>query len=229
MPELDADGLIPILREVRLVVFDFDGVILESAEIKTRAFVEMFDHVPDHLEAIRRHHLENLGISRFEKFRWILRELLDEEPTPERLERLGDDFSHRVHEAVVACPFVPGARDALGAARATGRPRWVASGTPHDELLRVIRERGLERDFESVHGSPASKTRILRSALEHLDLAPHEALMVGDGTTDRNAARDVGCRFLARSTPEQHDVWLADDEPWAFDLHPLAVALRRSA
>lgn len=32
------------------MIFDFDGVILESAEIKTQAFIELFRDVPEQLD-----------------------------------------------------------------------------------------------------------------------------------------------------------------------------------
>ena len=123
------------------IVFDFDGVILESADLKTVAFVEMFADRPEHQDAIRAHHLENLGISRYEKFRWIYANLFHEPLTEQRSAELGQQFSNLVFDKVLACPFVPGARQALDALHGT-RPLYVASGTPHDELLRIIDHRG---------------------------------------------------------------------------------------
>ena len=49
-------------RDLRAVIFDFDGVILESADIKTQAFIELFADNPDHREAILRQHHDNVGI-----------------------------------------------------------------------------------------------------------------------------------------------------------------------
>ena len=46
---------------VRAVVFDFDGVIIESGDIKTEAFLELFAAYPEHLPAIKRHHLDHLA------------------------------------------------------------------------------------------------------------------------------------------------------------------------
>ena len=55
------------------IVFDFDGVILESLDIKTRAFAALFDGFPDHTEQIAGYHLNNLGVSRvpFSVGRWV--------------------------------------------------------------------------------------------------------------------------------------------------------------
>ena len=40
------------------LIFDFDGVILESVETKTRAFAELYkDKGPDVVDKVVRHHL----------------------------------------------------------------------------------------------------------------------------------------------------------------------------
>jgi len=188
------------------IVFDFDGVILESADLKTVAFVEMFAERPEHQDAIRAHHLENLGISRYEKFRWIYANLFHEPLTEQRSAELGQQFSDLVFDKVLACPFVPGARQALDALHGT-RPLYVASGTPHEELLRIIDHRGLGHLFDGVHGSPRPKASVLEEVAHTHGLPLDAILMVGDGESDHRAARKAGTRFYARRTPDLFDTW----------------------
>ena len=57
---------------IRNIIFDFDGVILESVDIKTQAFAELFSEYPDHLEDIIKHHKNNSGVSRYEKIKYYL-------------------------------------------------------------------------------------------------------------------------------------------------------------
>ncbi|MEZ5333351.1 MAG: HAD family hydrolase, partial [Thermoanaerobaculia bacterium] len=97
----------------RAVVFDFDGVIVESVEVKSRAFVELFPDRPDLHEAILEHHRDHLGLSRYEKIRWILAELLDEPADEERVDELAARFSDLVLDATVSCPLVTGAEETL--------------------------------------------------------------------------------------------------------------------
>ena len=47
----------------RAIIFDFDGVIVESEEIKTRAFISMYrGYGPAVVEAAVAHHRANGGI-----------------------------------------------------------------------------------------------------------------------------------------------------------------------
>ncbi len=184
------------------VVFDFDGVILESAEIKTEAFLELFAAYPEHREAILRHHYEHLGISRFEKFAWIYRNLLGRELDGAESRRLGEAYSALVLERVLVCPPVPGALELLADLR--GRLRaFVASGTPQLELEEIVERRGLAPFFEEVRGAPETKEAIVRGLLERHHLAPTAVLMVGDGLSDYRAALAAGVRFVARESDHQ--------------------------
>lgn len=187
----------------RAVVFDFDGVILDSADLKGEALAAVFADHPEHLPAILAHHEEHLGISRFEKFRWVYRELL-RRPLPADEERLlGERYAAWVVGRVLAAPFVPGARELLR--ELAGRPVFVASGTPQEELAGIVRERGLAPYFTEVHGAPATKEGILRGVLARHGLAPGEVLVVGDGLSDYRAAAATGVRFAGRARDGRFD------------------------
>jgi phosphoglycolate phosphatase-like HAD superfamily hydrolase len=207
---------------LRALVFDFDGVILESADIKTDAFVELFSHLaPSMVAQVREHHLANLGISRFVKFDWIYQNLIQ---TPlaetEKLE-LGERFSSIALRKVLACPFVPGAEEAL-AALSPRLPLFVASGTPQDELDRIVDARELRGHFREVWGSPREKANILHDIAARHDLGMHEILFVGDGASDERAAQVAGTQFLARTTPPLADHWARSSARKVEDLRTLA-------
>jgi HAD superfamily hydrolase (TIGR01549 family) len=190
--------------DIRAVVFDFDGVILESADIKTRAFAALFAEYPEHQDAIVRMHLENAGISRYRKFEWIYRDLLDR-PLPEsEMARLDAAFSQLVTDQILACDFVPGARECLERLSAE-QQLFIASGTPQDELRSIVEQRGLTPYFVAVYGSPASKAEILAQILRTQELTPTELVFVGDALSDYDGAREAGVFFVGRIPPGSDD------------------------
>jgi phosphoglycolate phosphatase-like HAD superfamily hydrolase len=195
-------------RRIRAVVFDFDGVILESADVKTDAFVELYaEHGTEVVEQARQHHLANLGISRFKKFAWIAEHVLGQAISEGEIAALGNRFSGLVLAKVLAAPFVPGAEAALAALGGLDMPMFVASGTPQDELRLIVERRGLVRAFREVHGTPHEKPDILRDLLARLALTPDQLLFIGDGMSDYKAARATGVEFLARDTPPLCAEW----------------------
>ena len=192
---------------IRAVVFDFDGVVLESADVKTDAFVELFaPHGAEIAAKVREHHLANLGISRFKKFAWIYEHLLGRAITDDESRALGERFSALALDKILVAPLVPGAEAALAALGAS-HPLFVASGTPADELRLIVDRRGLAPRFREVHGTPTEKPEILRDLMARHALAPREVLFVGDGASDHKAAAATGVEFLARDTPALHDHW----------------------
>lgn len=193
---------------LRAVVFDFDGVILESADVKTDAFVELYaDHGDDVVAAVRAHHLANLGISRFKKFAWIADHILRAPLSDDASAALGVRFSDLALAKVLAAPFVPGAEAALAALAEREIPMFVASGTPVDELRMIVERRGLAPRFREVHGSPREKPEIVRDLMARHGWDPAHVLFIGDGMSDYKAATAVGVPFLARDTPALHDEW----------------------
>lgn len=185
------------LDSLDAVVFDFDGVILESAAIKGAAFQELFAEYPEHLDAIRKHHLQNLGVSRFDKFAWIYDHLFNRPLLEDESRELGMRYSRLVFDRTACSPFVPGAPELLECL--CGRlPLFVASATPQPELEAVIERRDLTRFFVAVHGSPPSKDELLSSIVHVGPFEPNRVLMIGDGISDLRAALTCGCRFVAR-------------------------------
>lgn len=189
---------------LRTIVLDFDGVVLESVDVKTRAFVELFADYPEHRRAIERLHLENAGMSRYEKFVRIHEDLLGRACPEEEQGRLGERFSEIVYREILTCPFVPGARAFLDWAGARYELH-VASATPHEEILDIVSRRGLAGHFASVWGAPHRKADVLRTVC-----AGERALYVGDALGDYAAAREAAVPFVLRQAGENAGAFPTD-------------------
>lgn len=184
---------------IKAVIFDFDGVIVESADIKTNAFRKLFEREhSDKVDLIVNYHLQNMGISRYIKFRHIYKNILGL-PLPKGLEdELGEKFSRIALTEVLNAPFVPGAVEFLR----ENHERYslfVASGTPHEELCHVIKERGLLKYFSEVRGSPPGKSEIISDILRRHVLSTDKVVFVGDAESDLLAAQQTGLHFIGRS------------------------------
>jgi len=210
------------MADTEAVLFDFDGVLAESSEIKVQAFAELYrEHGPEVVEAVVAHHLAHEGISRITKIRHCHKTLLGIDLIDDALAELGARFSTLVEEAVVAAAWVPGAQDFLDAH--LGRVgMFVVSGTPQEELRRITARRGMDRYFVSVRGSPPTKEPIIREILAEADVPPERAAFVGDAMTDHDAARTVGLRFVGRIAPHRQDPFPAGTETIA-DLTELRI------
>lgn len=187
------------IDSLRAIVFDFDGVILESANIKTEAFLELYAAYPEKLAAIRDYHVGQAGISRYVKFEHIQKNILGLPYTAEDKARVSAAFERLTRERIFRCPEVPGAERLLRGLR--GRVlRVVGSGTPQPELDLIIQKRAMEGWFDEWWGTPRVKAEIIRDVMARHDVSADRVLMVGDGMSDYQAAAETGARFLGRET-----------------------------
>jgi HAD superfamily hydrolase (TIGR01549 family) len=192
---------------IEAVIFDFDGVLVESVDIKTRAFAKLFEHEgPEAVKAIVSYHLANGGVSRFVKFRHIYDNVLKRPLSDAEFDRLCRDFKDLVVRSVVEASEVEGASECLS--RLYGKARmFIVSGTPQEEVRAIVKSRGIGHYFDGVYGSPETKTNLVNIILNEYGLTPKNVVFVGDAITDYEAAMEAGTGFVARKTPESEDLW----------------------
>jgi len=181
-------------------VFDFDGVIKESVQVKGRAFEKLYEKYGEAFQnRIRKYHLEHGGISRYVKFRkW--NEWLDL-PTSEReIEKLAQSFANLVIKEVVDAPYVAGAAESVESLSRGNALSFIATGTPRAEMDRILENLGIKDSFNEVHGSEREKKVIVKDLLCRYDLSPSEVLFIGDAETDYMAATTHGLDFYFRRT-----------------------------
>lgn len=213
------------------VAFDFDGVLVDSVEVKTDAFADLYRTESEEFRAaVVAHHEAHGGVSRHEKIRHYerLRTGLPADFT--RVDQLADEFASSVKNRVIAAREIRGAGELL--ARLSGLlPLFVCSGTPEVELREIVAARGLSEHFDGVYGSPSDKASMLRAIADSLGCETGQILLFGDSTTDSDAASKSGARFFLVSAaddgekPIEHrgNLWAAIHEVVA-TLHSVDLA-----
>ncbi|WP_061214992.1 HAD family hydrolase [Syntrophomonas wolfei] len=183
---------------INTIIFDFDGVILESAEIKTVAFRKLFENdYPEEVEEIVNYHINNMGISRYVKFRHIFNNIIMQPLTLKQEEELGQRFSTIVFEEVLKAPIVSGLLEFLEEYYKTIQ-LFIASGTPEDELHTIVKHRGLGKYFQGIFGTPKTKAEIIFHIMNTCDLSMADIVFIGDANSDKQAAEETGVHFIAR-------------------------------
>ena len=180
------------------IFFDFDGVLVESMQVKIEAFRSLYaPYGRDIEEKALAHYLANTGIARGIRITECHRAFLGREPSEAEVRALSDRFGELVEDRVVACAWVPGAKEVLE--RWYRRlPLFVVSATPNAELARILERRGMAHYFAAVHGSPPDKITVIGRLLQEHGWSGDRVLMVGDGPPDHRAAAANGVAFVGR-------------------------------
>ncbi|WP_240454100.1 HAD family hydrolase [Halomonas sp. NO4] len=182
------------------LVFDFDGVILDSARLKRQAFADLYAEEPEEQRRDVVAYLERRGGQPREvKFRHIEGRILGREAGDARIQALCRRFKARVEQRLLEAPAIPGALAFLER-WAERVPLYLLSATPETELQAITAQRGLDRYFLEVIGAPPDKVTGLRNLLVRRDHAPGATVMIGDSYNDYRAARSNGTAFIGVTT-----------------------------
>jgi len=198
----------------KVLVLDFDGVIVPSEAIKVEGYARIFSEygepVPQGAIESARDEFSAARGNRFDIIRGILRQGghngdLDT-AVQEYARRYSVDVQHRIESLAVE----PAVREFLE--RISKKiPIYVNSNNPDDSLASTLGALGIRDFFKGIFGSSKSKLDNLRSIAERENVAPQEILFIGDGEGDRKAAADFGCEFIGVAT--DMNGWV-DTEPF---------------
>ncbi len=187
---------------IKAIIFDFDGVILDSVNVKTKAFEKLFSQYGDVIKnKVREHHLLNGGISRYDKFKYYYKNFLNTDIDDNKLKSLGEKFSKLVYDDVCKSEFIEGASDLLKYVSDKYKT-FICTGTPINEIRSILQYRNLNIFFDDVFGSPKSKEEIINEILKKYNLNKNEVLFLGDTMTDFNAAKKTKIKFIGIKNPE---------------------------
>ncbi|KJR40901.1 haloacid dehalogenase-like hydrolase [Candidatus Magnetoovum chiemensis] len=190
---------------MKAIIFDFDGVLVESAKIKTDAFRKLFSKCTEHVDEIVNYHMKNMGISRYVKFRYFYENILKQPYSTIEGEALSREFSSLVLDGIEKAPLVTGTEAFLEFA-ADKYLLFIASGTPQEELEHIVSHKKLKKYFTEIKGSPLTKPQIIDIIITKYSVSKNETLFVGDAESDLNAARNTGIHFILRATPDNQEL-----------------------
>lgn len=187
-----------MFSQVKNIFFDFDGVILDSVDCKTQAFEKMYSkYGNDIAKKVKKYHLDNGGVSRFEKFKFWHKEYLGINLSDKELSELSNEFSSCVVDKVVASKEIEGSIDFIKQS-SNQYKCWIITGTPTIEMKQIAQKLNIAKHFLGIHGSPEKKIHWVDYLLKENQLIPNETLFLGDATTDYEAARSGNLHFALR-------------------------------
>lgn len=208
------------MREFSAIFWDFDGVIKDSVEVKTHAFVKLFQPFGAEIaERVRKHHEAHGGMSRFDKLPLYL-QWAGEEPSQPRVSKFCDQFGQLVLQGVIDAPWVPGVEIYLRT-NLQQQTFVLVSATPQDELEQILHALDLTRCFADIFGAPTRKQDAIRMMLAAHGLDASACLMIGDAQADLDAAEANQVPFLLRRHKTNSNVFAAYTGPSVKDFTTL--------
>lgn len=187
---------------IKQIIWDFDGVIIFSEQIREEGFREVLkDFDPASVGQMLVFHKANGGLSRYVKFRYLLEEVMGQNPDEILVQQLADNFSAIMRIKMVDPEKLN--RDALQFIRNSQGTitHHIASGSDGDELRYLCKELEINNLFKSINGSPVAKKELVANILASSEFKKEQTCLIGDAMNDYDAAKANGITFVGYNNP----------------------------
>jgi len=202
-----------MLRGVELIIYDLDGVVIDSTKAICTAFNQAIEDVGERSrpeEEIR----GMIGVALEEMFRRVLPE--------EKHDRIGCCFDRYLAIFSEVSPIhtriLDGVEETLRYFEAKGVKQTLATNKSSAEAERILGDLGIRHLFDLVLGlndidAPKPSPEMILLTLERMDVEPGKAVLVEDSPTGLAAGKASGVHTVAVTTGTHAEDVLIPWEP----------------
>ena len=188
---------------IKNILFDFDGVIIDSMPLKTEGFRRIFsDFDPEAVQKILDYNNLNGGLSRYVKIRYFFEEILSAPIEEDEVLRYADKFSEMMKQELTNKELLV---DEVINFLKNNHEKYrlhIVSGADEKELQYLCKELGVDSYFLSIHGSPTHKNDLVKQLLAEHNYNPSETILIGDSINDHEAAEVNAIGFYGYNNPD---------------------------
>lgn len=180
------------------IIFDFDGVIINSHKVKTLAFYNIFKkYGKAYALKAKKFHLKHIGKSRYFKFQYILENILKLKVTKNEIKLLDNEFDSYVKNKVMKMipseyliKFLKKKHNLVNI--------YISTGTPQKKIIKILKQKKIFKYFRKVYGSPKSKI----SHIKEIKKDNKKIVFIGDSFEDFKAAKHSNIDFILKINSE---------------------------
>ncbi|WP_104741343.1 HAD family hydrolase [Helicobacter ailurogastricus] len=190
---------------LKIVVWDFDGVVFDSMHLKGEGFKVLFQrHTKADeraLKAFEDYHYANGGVSRFDKIAHFYTKILKKSIEADTINALVEEFGQIIAKDLFSREHLNA--EVLDFIKANHKKYifHIASAALYSELQVLCEFLGLLPYFKSIEGAPPAKAKILANMCANYGYAPSEMVLIGDSRSDHESAQANKIPFLGYNNP----------------------------
>ncbi|HEG0589757.1 TPA: HAD family hydrolase [Campylobacter coli] len=192
---------------IKNILWDFDGVIIDSSAIRDYGFREIFKNFDKALvEKLIEYHSINGGLSRFHKIRYFFNEILKKDIDDKEVKAYADKFSLIMREELVKNKYL--ILDSVNFIKENYKKYnfHIVSGSEHNELNFLCQKLQISHYFHSINGSPTPKIELVKNLLIKENYKKSETILIGDSINDYEAAKESNIAFYGYNNQQLKDV-----------------------
>jgi HAD superfamily hydrolase (TIGR01549 family) len=206
-----------MLDKYKYILWDFDGVIINSDSARVLGFQTVLQDFPkEQVEILLDFHHQNGGLSRYIKFRYFYEEIRGEKVENNHILYLANEFSIIMKEILADPSLLINDTVSYIQNNFEKTQMHIVSGSDGNELRFLCRKLGIYDYFRSISGSPISKIDLVKDLIVREIIDNKKTCLIGDSVNDYDAAKEnnidfwgynnmniknLGCGYIHRFAP----------------------------
>ncbi|MDO1512943.1 HAD-IA family hydrolase [Maribacter confluentis] len=181
---------------VKNILWDFDGVILNSMQVRDYGFRKIFEgHETEQIEQLIHYHRTNGGWSRYVKIRYFYEEILKKNISEKEVLVLASAFSDIMRNELIKLEHL--ILDSLNFIKDNYKKFnfHIVSGSDEKELQFLCEKLEIDSFFITITGSPTPKNSLVKSVIKSFGYDKDTTILIGDSINDYEAAKKNSLRF----------------------------------
>ncbi len=184
------------------IIFDFDGVVINSHLTKTSAFYDVFKVYGKNIALkAKKFHLNNIGRSRYFKFKFIFKNILRLKLTKKKIKILDEKFDFFLQKKIKKMTPSKSLTNFLRKKNQVWN-LYISTGTPRAKIIKILKKKKLFEYFKKVYGSPSSKINHINKIIKN----NQKSIFIGDSFEDYRAAKQAKIKFILKINSENKNL-----------------------
>lgn len=189
---------------MKTILWDFDGVILDSMKVRDKGFREIFrSFEKDQIDQLIDYHRANGGLSRYVKIRFFFENILGQTKLQEEeVLKYASRFSNIMRSELTNPAYIIQDSFEFIKNNYNSYNFHIVSGSDQEELRFLCEELEITDYFLSIEGSPVTKRQLVQRLLQKYKYNIPETCLIGDSLNDYDAAVENNISFLGYNNPD---------------------------
>ena len=192
-----------VLKNIKNIIFDFDGVIINSMDVRANGIKDIFSHYDKNLvDKFIEYYRYNAGLSKFIKIKYFYNEILGKDISEERIDEYSNKLSIIMKKKLISkevliedtCKFIKNNYEKFNF--------HIASGSEESELIFLCDKLEISKYFKSIKGAPIHKNDLVKNIIDKNNYNRKETILIGDSINDFDAAKINNIGFVGYNNPQ---------------------------